>query len=257
MSQVTLPPSSQVPDQAPRPAFWRSIMGKYIRPAVVLTLLLTILTGLLYPAVITGLAQLIFPNQANGSLITVNGKVVGSDLIGQYWTAPKYFHGRPSATVNPSTGTPSPYEADNSTASNLGPTSSSLINGNGTTVTIAKGTPVPANATPVPGQKNTYYVPGTYLGVKNYAAQFRQENGLAPNTPLPSDIVTASGSGLDPDISIAAAQLQVNRVARVRGMSPAAVQQIVNNNIHGRFLGIFGEPYINVLELNLALDGQK
>lgn len=229
----------------------------YLWPAVAMTLLFTIITGLIYPGIVTGLAQVIFPNQANGSLVTVNGKVIGSDLIGQYWTSSKYFHGRPSATSNPSTGAPSPYEADNSAASNLGPTSSALFNGNGMQVTIAAGTPVPANATPVAGQKNTYYVPGTYLGVKNYAQQFREENGLAPNTPLPSDIVTASGSGLDPDISVEAALLQVNRVAQVRGLSPSDVHNLVMNNVHGRFLGIFGEPYVNVLELNVALDNLK
>jgi K+-transporting ATPase ATPase C chain len=248
MSQATLPS----PTQAPR----QGIMRTYIRPAVVLTILLTILTGLIYPGVITVLAQLIFPYQANGSLLTVNGKVVGSELIGQYWTSPQYVHGRPSATVNLH-GTPSPYEADNTAASNLGPTSSALINGNSTTVTIAKGTPVPANATPVAGQNNTYSVPGTYLGVKNYAEQFRQENGLAPGTPLPADIVTASASGLDPDISVQAALLQVNRVARVRGLSPDVVRQQVTKQIQGRFLWIFGEPYINVLDLNLALDHVK
>jgi K+-transporting ATPase ATPase C chain len=219
--------------------------------------LFTILTGLIYPGIVTGLAQLIFPYQANGSLLTVNGKTIGSDLLGQYWTSTKYFHGRPSVTVSSSTGSPSPYSADNSAASNLGPTNGSLINGNGSQVTIAKGTPVPANATPVAGQANTYYIPGTYLGVKNYADQFRKENGLAPNTPLPSDIVTASGSGLDPDISVEAALLQVNRVATARGLSADTVRNLVNSQIHGRFLGIFGEPYINVLELNLALAGQK
>ncbi len=256
MSQATIPSPGQTPEQAPRASFRQNMFRKYIRPAVVLTILLTILTGLIYPGVITVLAQLIFPYQANGSLITVNGKVVGSELIGQYWTSPKYFHGRPSATASPS-GVPSPYEADNTAASNLGPTSSTLINGNSTTVTIAQGTPVPANATPVAGQKSTYSVPGTYLGVKNYAEQFRQENGLAPGTPLPSDIVTASASGLDPDISIQAALLQVNRVARVRGLSPESVRQQVTNHIQGRFLWIFGEPYINVLDLNLALDQMK
>ncbi len=234
----------------------KTFLSKYLRPAVVITLLLTVLTGLIYPGVITALAQLIFPYQANGSLHTVNGKVIGSDLIGQQWTSPKYFHGRPSATLNPN-GTPSPYEADNTAASNLGPTSSQLINGNGSEVTIAQGTPVPAGATPVAGKKDTYYVPGTYLGMKNYADQFRKENNLAPNAPVPVDMVTASGSGLDPDISIEGALLQVNRIARVRGMNPAAVQQIVNDHIHGRFLGIFGEPYVNVLEVNLALDGLK
>ncbi len=256
MSQTTISSPNKTPSQAVKISTERNIFKQYIRPAVVLAILLTILTGLIYPGVITVIAQLVFPYQANGSLISVNGKVVGSELIGQYWTSPKYFHGRPSATVNLN-GTPSPYEADNSAASNLGPTSSALINGNGSTVTIAQGTSVPANATPVAGQKNTYYVPGSYLGVKNYAEQFRQENGLAPNTPLPADIVTASASGLDPDISVQAALLQVNRVARVRGLSPDTVRQQVNDHIHGRFLWIFGEPYVNVLDLNLALDQLK
>jgi potassium-transporting ATPase KdpC subunit len=230
------------------------IMTKYVRPAVVLTVLLTVLTGVIYPAVITALAQWIFPFQANGSLHYVGNQLVGSELIGQEWTLPKYFHGRPSATSNPSTLAPEPYAADNSTASNLGPTSSQLINGNGTQVTIEPGTPVPTNATPVPGQPRTFYVPGTYLGVKNYAQQFRQENGLAPNTPVPADMVTASGSGLDPDISIEGALLQVNRVALVRGLSPNVVKQLVQQYTQGRFLGIFGEPFVNVLDLNLALD---
>lgn len=235
----------------------KTFLQKYIRPAVVITLLLTVLTGLIYPGIVTGIAQLIFPYQANGSMLYVNGKLVGSDLIGQQWTSPRYFHGRPSVTANATTGTPEPYAADNSTDSNLGPTSAQLINGNGTQVTVTPGQKPPAGATPVAGQKNTYYVPGTYLGVKNYADQFRQENGLAPNTPLPADIVTASGSGLDPDISPAAALLQVSRIAQNRGLSADAVRTLVNNNIHGRFLFIFGEPYVNVLEINLALDQLK
>jgi potassium-transporting ATPase KdpC subunit len=255
MSVTQIPPTQE--GGAPSPAPRRNPVLVYLRPAIVMTILFTILGGLIYPGVVTAIAQLVFPYQANGSLVTVNGKVVGSDLIGQYWTSPKYFHGRPSATANPSTSAPSPYEADNSTASNIGPTNGQLINGNGTQVTVGKGTPVPAGATPVPGQKNTYYVPGTYLGVKNYADQFRKENGLAPNTPLPSDIVTASGSGLDPDISPEAALLQVNRVAASRGMSPDVVRQLVESHIQGRFLFIFGEPYVNVLELNLALDAAQ
>jgi K+-transporting ATPase ATPase C chain len=198
------------------------------RPTIVIAFLLIVLTGLIYPGIVTVLAQVIFPYQANGSLHTVNGNVVGSDQIGQQWTSPRYFHGRPSATLN-ARGTPQPYSADNSAASNLGPTNKQLINGNG----------------------------GTYLGVKNYAAQFRKENGLASNTPLPADIVTASGSGLDPDISVEAALLQVNRVAQVRGMSQDAVHKIVTDHIQGRFLGILGESYVNVLALNLALDGTK
>jgi len=229
----------------------------YLRPAIAMMLLFTIITGLIYPGIVTVLAQLIFPYQANGSLHTVDGKVIGSDLIGQYWTSSKYFHGRPSATSSSTTGKPAPYSADNSSASNIGPTNGYLINGNGTQVTVTAGTPAPAGSTPVAGQKNTYYIPGTYAGVKNYADQFRQENGLSPNTPLPSDIVTASGSGLDPDISIEAANLQANRIARVRGLSVSKVQQMINDHIHARFLGIFSEPYINVLELNLALDGKQ
>jgi len=197
-------------------------LNNYLRPAVVLTLLLTILTGLLYPGVVTVLAQLIFPYQANGSLHYVNGKLVGSDLIGQYWTSSKYFHGRPSVTVNPSTGTPEPYAADNSTASNLGPTNSVLIK------TV---------------QKNV--------------AELKKENPNAPPGPVPVDLVTSSGSGLDPDISIAGALYQVPRVAQARGLSQGKVKQLVMNNVTGRFLGIFGEPFVNVLDLNLALDALK
>ncbi len=122
MSNTTLADAGQAPERASRP----NILNRYIRPAVVITLLLTVVTGLIYPGVVTGLAQLLFPYQANGSLHYVNGKLVGSDLIGQYWTSPKYFHGRPSVTVNPSTGTPEPYAADNSAASNLGPTNATL-----------------------------------------------------------------------------------------------------------------------------------
>lgn len=226
MSATQLPPV-EAGEQGSKPR--RTPVMDYVRPAIMMTVLLTVITGLIYPGIVTALAQVIFPYQANGSLVTVNGKVIGSALIGQQWTSPKYFHGRPSVTVNPATGTPEPYAADNSTASNIGPTNKQLINGNG----------------------------GAYKGVKNYAEQFRKENGLAPNTPLPSDIVTASGSGLDPDISPEAAFLQVARVAQARGMSQDTVRNLVNEHIHGRFLWIFGEPYVNVLELNLALDGTK
>jgi len=198
------------------------VLNKYIRPAVVITLLLTVLTGLIYPGVVTALAQLIFPYQANGSLHSVNGKLVGSDLIGQYWTSLRYFHGRPSATVNPSTGTPEPYAADNSAASNLGPTNSALIQ-----------------------------------TVQKRVAELKKENPNAPPGPVPVDLVTSSGSGLDPDITVAGALYQVPRVAQARGLSQDKVKQLVMNNVTGRFLGIFGEPYINVLDLNLALDALK
>ena len=222
MSKATLNLPDQAPDQAPKQPFWRNFLNKYVRPAVVLTLLLTILTGLIYPGVVTVLAQLIFPYQANGSLHYVNGKLVGSDLIGQYWTLPKYFHGRPSATTNPTTGTPEPYAADNSTASNLGPTSATLIK-----------------------------------TVQRRVAELKKENPNAPPGPVPVDLVTTSGSGLDPDITIAGALYQVPRVAQARGLSESALQQLVMNHVHGRFLGIFGEPYVSVLELNLALDALK
>ena len=199
----------------------KTFLNTYIRPAVVLTLLLTLLTGFIYPGIVTGLAQLLFPYQANGSLHYVNGKPVGSDLIGQYWTSPRYFHGRPSATVNPN-GTPSPYEADNSGASNLGPTSATLIQ-----------------------------------TVQKRIAALKKENPNAPAGPVPVDLVTASASGLDPDISIAAALYQVPRIAQARGLSQNAVKQLVMNHVQGRFLWFFGEPYINVLDLNRALDAMK
>ena len=222
MSKDTLASPEQAPQQAPKQSFWQNILKKYIRPAVVLTLLLTVLTGLIYPGVVTALAQLIFPYQANGSLHYVNGKLVGSDLIGQYWTLPKYFHGRPSATINPTTGTPEPYAADNSTASNLGPTNANLI-------------------------KN----------VQQRVAQLKKENPNAPAGPVPVDLVTTSGSGLDPDITVAGALYQVPRVASDRGLSESRVRQLVMDNVQGRFLGIFGEPHVNVLNLNLALDTLK
>jgi len=201
----------------------KTFLTKYLRPAVVLTLILTIVTGFLYPGVVTGLAQLFFHSQANGSLVYAsNGQVIGSELIGQYWTSPKYFHGRPSATVSPATGQPSPYEADNSTASNLGPTNATLIK-----------------------------------SVQQRVADLKKENPNAPPGPVPVDLVTTSGSGLDPDITIAGALYQVPRIAQARGLSQDVVKQVIMDHETGRFLGIFGEPYVNVLDLNLALDALK
>ena len=197
-------------------------MNKYIRPAVVLTLLLTIVTGLIYPGVVTVLAQVIFPYQSNGSLHYVNGKLVGSDLSGQYGTSARYFHGRPSATLSDDGSKAQPYNAENSSASNLGPTNKVLIQ-----------------------------------TVQQRIAALKKENPNAPPGPVPDDLVTASGSGLDPDITIAAALYQVPRVAAARGLSQSRVQQLVMDNVTGRFLGIFGEPYVNVLQLNLALDALK
>jgi K+-transporting ATPase ATPase C chain len=184
-----------------------------------ITILFAIVTGFIYPGIVTGVGQLLFPSQANGSLVYSNGKPVGSALIGQYWTSARYFHGRPSAT------SPAPYSADSSGASNLGPTNSKLVGGQET--------------------------------VSAYADQFRKENGLSADTPLPSDIVTASGSGLDPDISPEAAYLQAKRVAQTRGLSVDRVKQLVTDHTQGRFLWIFGEPHVNVLDLNLALDQLK
>lgn len=198
----------------------KTFVTKYLRPAVVLTLILTIVTGFLYPGLVTGIAQLIFPYQANGSLVKAsNGTVIGSDLIGQYWTKPEYFHGRPSVTVNPATGTPEPYAADNSSASNSGPTNAAFIQ-----------------------------------TVQQRVAELKKENPNAPPGPVPVDLVTASGSGLDPDISIAGAMYQVPRIAAARGLSQHLVTKLVTDHETGRFLGIFGEPYVNVLDLNLALD---
>jgi K+-transporting ATPase ATPase C chain len=209
----------QAPQEAPEPSSRPGLMRAYIRPAIMMTLLLTILLGLVYPGIVTGLAQLIFPYQANGSLITINGRVIGSDLIGQYWTSARYFHGRPSATLSDDGSKAQPYNAKNSGASNLGPTSKTLIQ-----------------------------------TAQQRVATLKKENPDAPAGPVPVDLVTASGSGLDPDLTIAGALYQVPRIAQARGLSQSMVQQLVMAHVHGRFLGIFGEPYVNVLELNLALD---
>jgi potassium-transporting ATPase KdpC subunit len=222
MSIITPDAPGQTPERTPERRPVQTFLSKYLRPAVVLTLILTIVTGFLYPGIITGIAQLIFPYQANGSLIKdSSGKVIGSELIGQYWTQPQYFHGRPSATVNLS-GTPTPYEADNSTASNLGPTSATLVK-----------------------------------DVQQRVADLKKENPNAPAGPVPVDLVTTSGSGLDPDISIAGALYQAPRIAAARGLSQDTVTQLINNHETGRFLGVFGEPYVNVLDLNIALDALK
>jgi K+-transporting ATPase ATPase C chain len=223
MSIITPDAPNQTPEHTPERRPVQNFLNKYIRPAVVLTLILTILTGFIYPGIVTGIAQLIFPYQANGSLVkNSSGQVIGSALIGQYWTLPQYFHGRPSATVNPSTGTPEPYAADNSTASNLGPTSATLVK-----------------------------------DVQQRVADLQKENPNAPAGPVPVDLVTTSASGLDPDISIAGALYQVPRIAAARGLSQDQVTQLITNHETGRFLGIFGESYVNVLDLNLALDALK
>jgi potassium-transporting ATPase KdpC subunit len=230
------------------------LLGRETWNSLRIILVLLILCGVIYPLIVFGVGQLAFNTQANGSLITdTHGRVIGSTLLGQQFTLPEYFHGRPSAVG---------YDASNSGGSNLGPTNPQLVEGNGSEVTVAAGTPPPAGSTPVPGKPHTYYVPGTYLGVKTYADLFRKENGLSPDTPLPADIVTASGSGLDPDISVEAAMLQVNRVVKARQalggrnaeITPEKVKALIAQYTRGRDLGILGEPRVNVLELNVALD---
>jgi K+-transporting ATPase ATPase C chain len=178
-------------------------------------LIFTFITGVIYPLVVTGVAQLIFPHQANGSLINANGQTAGSMLIGQQFDSPKYFWGRLSATG------PFPYNAAASSGSNLGPSNPALLDAVNARIAALKAAD-PTNT-----------------------------------LPIPVDLVTASGSGLDPNISVAAAYYQVPRVARVRGMSEAAVTALVNQYTTGRQLGFLGEPRVNVLELNLALDGLK
>ena len=197
-------------------------MLKEIRPAIVFVLALTIITGLIYPFVMTGIAGVIFPYQAQGSLIEQDGKVIGSALIGQEFTSDKYFHGRPSATVAPDPNdatktVPAPYNAANSGGSNLGPTNKALIE-----------------------------------RVQGDVDKLKQEN---PSAAVPIDLVTTSGGGLDPHISPAAAFFQVPRVAKARDLSEDRVRQLVEQHIEGRTLGLLGEPRVNVLALNLALDG--
>lgn len=184
-------------------------MLKELRPAILITFVLTILTGLAYPLAMTGIAQAIFHKQADGSLIEQNGKVVGSELIGQNFTKPEYFHPRPSQNN---------YDAANSGGSNLGPTNPALAD-----------------------------------RLKKDAAQFRKDNPSYTG-PIPADAITSSGSGLDPDISPANAMAQAARVAATRGASANAIQNLIAANTENRQYGVFGEPRVNVLKLNMALD---
>ncbi len=190
-------------------------MRALIRPAILSVLIFTVLTGLVYPLAITGIAQLIFPHQANGSLIMKNGQAVGSTLIGENFDDPRYFWGRLSAT------SPYPYNASASSGSNLGPTNPALVDDVKARIAVLKAAD-----------------PGNTL-------------------PIPVDLVTSSGSGLDPDISVAAALYQAPRIARLRGLSEAAVSALVNSHVTNRQFGFLGEPRVNVLELNLALDELK
>jgi potassium-transporting ATPase KdpC subunit len=198
-------------------------MSNEIRPAILMVVLFTLLTGIAYPLAMTGIAQVAFPWQANGSLIEKDGKAVGSALIGQTFADDKYFHGRPSATTdtdpNDSTKTvDAPYNAANSMGSNLGPTSKTLVD-----------------------------------RVSGAAEKLKAEN----KAPIPVDLVTTSASGLDPDITPAAADFQIPRVAKARGMSEADLRALVASHTHGRAFGMIGEPYVRVLEVNLALDDLK
>jgi K+-transporting ATPase ATPase C chain len=199
-------------------------MLKEIRPAIVFVIALTVITGLVYPLTMTGIAGAIFPRQAQGSLIEKGAKVIGSELIGQVFADDKYFHGRPSATNAPdpkdSTKTvDAPYNASNSMGSNLGPTNKALVD-----------------------------------RVKGDVDKLKAENS---STPVPIDLVTTSGSGLDPHISPEAALFQVPRVAKARNMAEDRVRQLVADHIEGRTLGFLGEPRVNVLLLNMALDDAK
>jgi K+-transporting ATPase ATPase C chain len=196
-------------------------MLKEIRPAIVLLVALTLITGLAYPLAITGLAGVLFPYQAQGSMIERDGMVVGSELIGQVFTDDKYFHGRPSATNTPDPNDPTknvdaPYNAANSGGSNLGPTSKMLAE-----------------------------------RLQGDVDKLKAEN---PAAPVPVDLVTTSASGLDPHISPAAALFQVPRVAKARNLPEDRVRELVQAQTEGRFLGLLGEPRVNVLALNLALD---
>jgi len=196
-------------------------MLKEIRPAIVMMVCLTLLTGLLYPLAMTGIARAVFPRQAAGSLIEKDGKVVGSELIGQNFTSARYFHGRPSATTDvdpkdPTKTVPAPYNAANSSGSNAGPTAKALVE-----------------------------------RLQGDVEKLKVEN---PNTPVPVDLVTTSASGLDPDITPAAALFQVPRVARERGLSEERVRALVARQVEGRLFGVIGEPHVNVLALNMALD---
>ena len=197
----------------------RSLPAELLRAAR-LTLVVAVVTGLIYPLAITGISQVVFHDQANGSLITKNGQLVGSKLIGQNFTDPKYFFGRPSATNNVSDATKSdPYNAQNSAGSNLAPSNKALID-----------------------------------RVSKAVDQIRKENNLPADSLVPVDLVTTDFSGFDPDITEAGALTQVNHVATARNLDPAKVRALVEKYVQGRVLGVFGEPHVNVLALNMALD---
>ncbi|MFB3894937.1 MAG: potassium-transporting ATPase subunit KdpC [bacterium] len=183
---------------------------KHLKRSFLILIVFSVLTGLVYPLIITGISQLVFPHQANGSLIVINGQIVGSELIGQSFTKPEYFHSRPSA-IN--------YDAGNSGGTNLGPTNQKLIS-----------------------------------QIDSTARVFRTENGLHADASIPADMVTSSASGLDPNISLASALIQVSRVANARGVNETVVRDLVDRYTEKPLFGIFGQPMVNVLKLNIALD---
>jgi K+-transporting ATPase ATPase C chain len=201
---------------------WTSLPQELVR-AIRLTLVFAVVTGLVYPLVITGVSQVVFHDQANGSLIVKNGQLTGSRLIGQEFTDPKYFFGRPSATTNVTDATRAdPYNAQNSAGSNLGPSNKALVD------RVAKA-----------------------------VDQIRKDNHLSADAPVPIDLVTTDFSGFDPDISVAAALIQVDHVATARNLDPARVRALVEKYVQGRMLFVFGEPHVNVLALNMALDNAE
>lgn len=203
-----------------------------IWPSIALTLWFVVLTGLVFPFAIYGLSQAILPHQANGSLIkNAQGEVIGSEIIGQNFAKPEYFHPRPSAAG-------SGYDAANSGGTNLGPTSDKLING-------------------IADDPKTKDVDESFAGIKQLAESYRHQNSLDADSVVPADAVTRSASGLDPHISPANARLQARRVASARGMSVENVQKLIDENTVPRFAGVFGEPGVNVLSLNLSLDKKQ
>ena len=199
-----------------------------LRPLIAVTVALMLITAVLYPLAVTGIGQAIFNRQANGSIISQDGQDIGSSLIGQSFTAPEYFHGRPSAAG-------SGYDAANSSGSNLGPTSAKLING-------------------VADNPGTADVDESFAGLKQRVAAFREENGLDASAPIPADAVTASASGLDPHVSPATARLQIERVAKARNADAAAIRKLADDHTESAELGFLGQERVNVLKLNLALD---
>ncbi|EYB68884.1 potassium-transporting ATPase, C subunit [Deinococcus phoenicis] len=206
------------PDLPARPA----PLPRLLLSAFLAAVLFTLITGLAYPLLTTTVAGVLFPQQAGGSLITRGGQVVGSAVLGQNFTAPQYLHGRPSMTNKTDGSGPQPYNAENSGASNWGPTNAKLAE-----------------------------------AVRERVAAVRRENGLGAGTPVPVDLATASGSGLDPDITLAGALLQVNRIAQARNLTPAQVEGVIRAHFTPRQLSVLGEPRVNVLAVNLALDGAR